>query len=171
MSIRIEGLSDLIKTLKQYQNTLDEREQKCLKLLADIGIDTAKVRFSQAQYDGRNDVEVTGPKWIDKNKIAVYAEGESVTFIEFGAGVVFSKKHPLADELGFERGLYGIGKGNQTTWGYYGEKGTDGKFLRTTDKGDLYLTHGNPANRPMYDAGKAIQEQILSVVKQVFRFD
>lgn len=171
MSVTIEGLSDLIKSLNQYKNTLNEREQNCLKLLADIGIDVANIRFSQAQYDGENDVTVTGPKWVDNNRIAIYAVGDAVAFIEFGTGIVYSEQHPLSNELGLQRGTYGKGKGNQNTWGYYGEKGSNAEYLKTTDKGDLFLTRGNPPNRPMYDAGKNIQQQILSIVKQVFSFD
>ncbi len=171
MSVNIEGLSDLTKSLNQYQKTLIEREQKCLKLLADIGIDAANIRFSQAQYDGNNDVTVTGPKWIDSNKIAIYAVGDTVAFIEFGTGVFYSEEHPLSNELDLQRGAYGKGKGNQNTWGYYGEKGSNGEYLKTTDKGDLILTHGNPPARAMYDASETIQKQILSIVKQVFSFD
>lgn len=171
MSINIKGLNDSITRLELFEKSIPQREQKCLKLLADIGIDVANVRFSQAQYDGENDVAVTGPKWIDSNTIALYAVGKSVAFIEFGTGIVYSEQHPLADELGLQRGSYGKGKGNQNTWGYYGEQGSNGKYIKSSDKGNLFLTHGNPPNRAMYEAGEAVRKQILSIVKQVFSFD
>lgn len=171
MSIKIEGLSNLISSLKAYEKTVRERERICLERLAEIGIDEANVRFTRAQYDGTNDVTVTAPQWLSPTKIAIYATGNSVAFIEFGTGVFYSEQHPLSDEIGAGRGTFGQGKGSQNTWGYYGEGGTNGVYLKSTEKGDVYLTHGNPPSRAMYEADKAIQKQILTIVKQVFSFD
>lgn len=171
MSINIDGLSDLIQRLKAFRQSIPEREKLCLKLLAEIGIAEADIGFKNAQYDGAKDVMITGPKWLDSNKIAIYAVGDTVTFIEFGTGVTYFDKHPKADEFGMQRGEFGQGKGKQQSWGYYGSGGTYGEFVRSTDKGDVYLTSGNPSNAVMYETGKAIEEQTLSIVRQVFRFD
>lgn len=171
MSVKIDGLSDLISRLKGYRNSIPEREKLCLKLLAEIGIDEANVRFKTAQYDGFNDVVMNGPQWIASNKIAIYAVGDAVAFIEFGTGVHYSEEHPKADELGMFRGEYGQGKGSQQSWGYYGTGGSFGEYLKTTDKGEVYLTYGNPPNAALYETGKVLEEQISSIVRQVFRFD
>lgn len=171
MSISIDGLNDLIKYLKAYRKSIPEREKLCLKLLAEIGINEASVRFKTAQYDGVNDVMMTGPKWIDSNKIAIYAVGNAVAFIEFGTGITYSEQHPKADEFGMQRGQFGKGKGKQQAWGYYGVGGSYGEYIKTTPKGDVYLTYGNPPNAVMYETGKVIEQQILSIVKQVFSFD
>ena len=70
--------------------------------------------------------------------------------------------------MGAVRGGYGQGKGNQSSWGYYGEAGTNGRIIKTTDKGDLVITRGNPPARAMYEADKAIMSQILKIAKEVF---
>ena len=142
-----------------------------LERLAEIGVETASVRFRNAQYDGTNDVTVDAPKWVSDNCIAVSASGTTITFIEFGTGVYYSEEHPQSSEFGFQRGGYGQGKGSQNSWGYYGEQGTNGQFVKTTDKGDVYVTHGNPPARAMYDASKDIRNNIITIAKEVFRND
>jgi len=171
ITFKIHGLDELIHHMESYKNSLPERKKECLKRLAEIGVDVAKVRFSTAQYDGTNDVSVNAPQWLDSSRIAVSATGKAVTFIEFGTGIFYAEQHPLADEMGMERGSYGQGKGSQSTWGYYGEGGTDGKLLRSTDKGDLYLTHGNPPARAMYEASKKMRDKVFEIVKEVFSLD
>lgn len=169
--IRIHGLEELINRIESYKSSLPAREREYLERLAEIGVDVAKVRFSSAQYDGTNDVKVNAPQWVDGNRIAVCASGNAVTFIEFGTGVFYTEQHPLANEMGMERGGFGQGKGSQSTWGYYGEGGTNGKFLKSTDKGDLYITHGNPPARAMYEASKEMRDKALEIAKEVFSFD
>lgn len=172
MGVRLVNYDTAIKQLIKYRDSLAERQKKFLEALADIGIKTASVRFSQAQYDGVNDVVVNNhPEWVDENTLLVSATGRTVLFIEFGTGVVYTEKHPKADELHMERGTYGQGKGSQRTWAYYGEPGTNGWLLADTPKGELYGTHGNPPARAMYDAGKEIREQIRKVAEEVFGSD
>lgn len=170
-SVEVKGLDEIINKLNSYQNTLPNKVKKFLSKLADIGIDTANIHFSNAQYDGKNDVTVNAPKWISDNTIVVSAQGESVTFIEFGTGIVYTEENPFAENLGMSRGGYGQGKGSQRTWGYYGEQGTNGTYLKSTDKGDLFLTHGNPPARAMYNADKEMRTKILDIAREVFRFD
>lgn len=90
----------------------------------------------------------------------VIASGEDAVWCEFGAGVyhnggVGSSPHPKGAELGFTIGSYGKGYGKGNTWGYY-----DGETLR--------LTHGTPAQMPMYNAVKAVCERIDTIAREVF---
>ena len=88
-------------------------------------MERASVKFSQAVYDGTNDVSVTvEPR--GNNVRAVVATGGATLFIEFGAGVTYPDDHPEAEELGMKRGAYGQGHGKQHSWGYYGDPGTNG---------------------------------------------
>ena len=64
---------------------------------------------------------------------------------------------------------YGQGRGKQSTWGYYGEPGTNGTVVGERAKGTLVLTHGNPANMPMYNAVKELELRLGEIVKEVFR--
>ena len=80
----------------------------------------------------------------------------------------YADNHPEAGKNGMIRGGYGQGKGNQSTWGYYGSPGTNGVVRKETDKGTLVTTHGNPANMPMYEAAKQLKERLSELVKEVF---
>lgn len=164
--VTIQGVDKLLKRLSRMTDNLQYRIPIFLERLGQIGVDTASVKFSTAQYDGENDVSVNA-HLEGSNRIVITASGKSVLFIEFGSGVINTEQHPKADEMGAVRGGYGQGKGNRTSWGYYGEAGTNGKVVKTTDKGDLVITHGNPPARAMWEADKAIMERILQIAKEV----
>ena len=83
-------------------------------------------------------------------------------------GVTYPDNHPEARDLGMARGEYGQGRGKQSTWGYYGEPGTNGTVVGEREKGTLVLTHGNPANMPMYNAVKELELRLGEIVKEVF---
>lgn len=172
MKIRVTGADRIIGKLKAYQKSLEDKQHRLLHELASAGIDVASVRFSTAQYDGDNDVIVSGtPEWVGDNKLLITASGRSITFIEFGAGLHYVEQHPKANALGFVRGTYGQGKGSRNTWGYYGSPGTNGQVVRENEKGSLVLTHGNPPARAMYDAAKEMQSQIVEIARKVFQSD
>lgn len=164
--IKITGLD---KVIKKLDNLTDEVStfKIFLQKLADIGVEVAKATFTTAQYDGVNDVKVTS-QWINDNTIQIIASGHAVTFIEFGTGITYSEQHPLASEMGAIRGSFGKGKGSKSSWTYYGTRGTNGRFIRSSDKGDVYRTSGNPPARAMYLASKEIKQKILEVCKEVF---
>ena len=176
LTIEVKGLDALIKHLKDYQKSLDEKKRDFLERLAQIGVNVAMVRFADAEYDGVNDVVVERPSWVNDNTIAIKANGSSVLFIEFGTGVSFPE-HPQADEFGYYHGMYGKGKGmNINGWIYKGEQGThgmpvaikdkDGRVIGTKD--GLWRTFGNPPARAMYEASKEMRNQILDIAKEVF---
>lgn len=170
MRIRAMGLSNAISKLKAYQKSLDGKKRRLLEKLAEIGIDVATLKFTEAEYDGEHDVVVNkSPEWVDDNKLFITATGNSVLFIEFGTGVYYAEQHPKGAELGMIRGTYGQGKGSQNTWGYYGVPGKYAISAKDTDKGTLVLTHGNPPARAMYDAGKDMRDVILRAAREVFR--
>lgn len=170
ISVAIKGLSELKTKMQKYRGSMSERKKEFLTRLAEIGVDTASVSFKTAHYDGVNDVTV-GSKWCGSNTLIISATGQTVTFIEFGTGVTYADAHPLAQEFGMIRGEYGQGKGKQESWVYYGETGTMGEWMRTTDNKYVIRTHGNPANRCMYDTGKKMRDEIEKIAKEVFRFD
>lgn len=165
--VTVKGLDSLIKRVNTMQKQLQSRIPLFLERLAQIGVDTASVRFKSAQYDGVNDVNVSA-RMKGSNTIVITASGKAVLFIEFGTGITYTEEHPKASDMGAVRGGYGQGKGNQSSWGYYGEAGTNGRVIKTTDKGDLVITRGNPPARAMYEADKAIMSQILKIAKEVF---
>lgn len=166
--ISATGLDALIAKVDRLEKELDRKIKAIQEKLAELGANEARVRFGDAIYDGTNDVEVS-VDWEDENTIVVSATGRSVLFVEFGTGVTYSEPHPKADEFGMVRGGYGQGKGKNSSWTYYGEPGTNGQFVTSGLKGDVYRTSGNPANRCMYEAGQKIREELANAVKEAFK--
>lgn len=174
--ITITGVDEVIKKLTGYITKLNENTKRTMERLAQIGIDEATVRFKDAIYDGTNDVTVDqSPHWEGENVLYLYARGQTVCFIEFGTGVMFvggEHTHPN-DPTNSMRGTYGQGKGKRNAWVYYGEEGSHGLTLTTKSgkrREGVILTHGNPANRAMYEAGKAMREKILEIAKEEFGY-
>lgn len=174
MKIRVKlneaGIAELIKALNDYKRWLEECSAKLVERLASEGFQIARAGFARAEYDGTNDANVMIETRDDRLK-AIVAVGASVLFIEFGTGVVYPDIHPEASENGMKRGRYGQGKGAQDTWGYYGDPGTHGEVIKTSSKGQLVLTHGNPANMPMYQAAKELADVLPGLVREVFSHD
>lgn len=174
IKVNFGNVGEALKQVEEFKKRFLEKQKRFLERLAEIGVSEAEARFSTAQYDGTNDVQVSKPEWVSENKIIVKATGRSVLFIEFGAGVHYSADpHPKASEFGYERGGYGQGRGKHDSWYYKGEPGTNGqvpKKEKLAEKGLVY-THGNPANRCMWEAGKKIRSQILKIAQEVFGND
>lgn len=169
--IQISGLSEAIRHIEQKRNGLQEKNKLFLERLADIGVDTAGVSFREAQYDGDNDVTVMR-KWTRNfTSLQVVASGHSVLFIEFGTGIHYVTPHPLADELGFVRGGYGHHLGKHDSWRYEGNPGTNGETITEGPHAGEIRTHGNPASRSMYDAGREMRAKIADIAKEVYSSD
>jgi hypothetical protein len=52
-------------------------------------------------------------------------------------------------KLGFTIGSYGKGRGKGRAWGYYG------------DGGELIITHGTPAQMPLYRAFRDVIDEVM----------
>lgn len=157
----------LLREVEDWKNWLLDRTTVFLGRVAQEGMEIASVKFEQAVYDGTNDVSVTvEPR--GNNVQAVVATGRATLFIEFGAGVTYPDNHPEAGELGMKRGEYGQGHGKQHSWGYYGDPGTNGVLKEKKNGGFVVITHGNPANMPMYETVKELQDRLTEIAKEVF---
>ena len=161
------GIDTLLREIESYTVWLKERSQVLLDRLAQAGFEVASARFAKAAYDGTNDASVS-METRSEGVRAVVAVGASVLFIEFGTGVTYPDNHPQAAELGMKRGEYGQGHGKQSSWGYYGDPGTNGVVKMKKDGSTLVITHGNPANMPMYETVKELEAMLPDLVKEVF---
>lgn len=161
------GIDTLLREIESYTVWLKERSQVLLDRLAQAGFEVASARFAKAAYDGTNDASVSMETRSDGVR-AVVAVGASVLFIEFGTGVTYPDDHPQAAELGMKRGEYGQGHGKQSSWGYYGDPGTNGVVKMKKDGSTVIITHGNPANMPMYETVKELEAMLPELVKEVF---
>ena len=161
------GIDTLLREIESYTVWLKERSQVLLDRLAQAGFEVASARFAKAAYDGTNDASVS-LETRSEGVRAVVAVGASVLFIEFGTGVTYPDNHPQAEELGMKRGEYGQGHGKQSSWGYYGDPGTNGVVKMKKDGSTVVITHGNPANMPMYETVKELEAMLPELVKEVF---
>ena len=141
-----------IKELRLYKRWVIEKEAELRSRLAALGATVASIDFSRAIYNGSNDVSV---RVDDTGSVAViYAEGESVAFIEFGAGIKYGYGHPQAGEHGMGPGTY-PGKGhwdNEKGWWY----------------GHGQHSYGNPPAMAMYDAVQKMTEELTRIAREVF---
>ena len=161
------GIDTLLREIESYTVWLKERSQVLLDRLAQAGFEVASARFAKAAYDGTNDASVS-LETRSEGVRAVVAVGASVLFIEFGTGVTYPDNHPQAAELGMKRGEYGHGHGKQSSWGYYGDPGTNGVVKTKKNGSTVVITHGNPANMPMYETVKELEAMLPELVKEVF---
>ena len=161
------GIDTLLREIESYTVWLKERSQVLLDRLAQAGFEVASARFAKAAYDGTNNASVS-LETRSEGVRAVVAVGASVLFIEFGTGVTYPDNHPQAAELGMKRGEYGQGHGKQSSWGYYGDPGTNGVVKMKKDGSTVVITHGNPANMPMHETVKELEAMLPDLVKEVF---
>lgn len=161
------GIDKLLREVEVYKVWLEQRTGVFLDRLAAEGVEIASAKFAKAVYDGTNDVSVSlEPR--NSTTRAVVAVGGSVLFIEFGTGVTYPDDHPEAGELNMKRGEYGSGHGKQSSWGYYGDPGTNGVLKEKANGKTVVITHGNPANMPMYETVKELEQRLTEIAKEVF---
>lgn len=165
--LSVSGIRKLLKEVSAYEVWLKERTGIFIDRMSEEGLSIASAKFSQAVYDGTNDVSVSVEQREGGAK-AIVAIGASVLFIEFGTGVTYPDNHPEAHGLGITRGAYGKGHGKQSSWGYYGEPGTNGLVKEKPNGTTVVITHGNPANMPMYETVKELEARVYTLAKEVF---
>ena len=154
-----------IKSVEQYKKWLDRKSKELAKRLAELGATSAQMGFDYAFYVGNKNITVKTRKKRGENAYVVTANGEAVLFIEFGAGIAHAgTAHPEASEFGMGPGTY-PGKGHwNDPHGWY--------LPKAVQQATGYRrTKGNPAYKPMYNARKAIEQNISDIVREVFGSD
>ena len=153
IDLSAKSIDSAIKEVRKYKAWILEKEKELRQRLAMLGASVASIRFSTAIYNGTNDVTVR----VDDNgsTATIYAEGESVAFIEFGSGDKYGYGHPQAGEFGVGPGTYPDGKGN---W-----DNPNGWYIPGGEH-----TYGNPPAMAMYDAVRTMTEQVTMIAKEVF---
>lgn len=147
------SIGKAVKELQQYADWVTAKEAELRSRLAMLGATVASIQFARAIYTGSNDVTV---RVDNTGSVAViYAEGEAVAFIEFGAGATYGYGHPQAGEFGVGPGTYPEGKGhwdNPKGWWF----------------GSGQHTYGNPPAAAMYSAVQEIAENVTKIAREVF---
>ena len=149
-----KSIEEAIRWVEQYEKWVSEKSKLLSEKLAEVGLNEARIRFEAAAPG-----EITTSVERTQNGWKIVASGDSVCFIEFGAGVYYNSNsdYPLQKPQGIVGiGEYGKGKGKRNAWGYY------------DDNHNLVITHGTPASMPMYFAGKKMEQEISRIAKEVF---
>lgn len=168
------GLKQAEEDIRKYKTTLNQKAQLFARALADKGLAVAKIRFSNAQYAGKNDVKCE----VSQNgtSCTILAEGQAVAHIEFGTGVTHQGwgaagtvgPLPLPDNIG-EHGTYGKENGKHKRWYYYGESGNAGTPVKEVDgNGQLNYTSGNDAAMAMWGAVEEMASQVEATWREVW---
>ena len=154
LNLSAKSIDSAVVELRKYAAWVTEKETELRNRLAELGANVASIQFRQAIYDGTNDVSVR----VDStgSVAVIYAEGQSVAFIEFGTGSRWGYGHPLAGELGVGPGTYPEGKGHWDDpkgWWY-----AHGKH-----------SYGNVPAMAMYKAVQEMTTQLTQIAREVFR--
>jgi len=161
------GLRDAERQIQEYKTTLNQKAQELARALANKGLDVAKVRFTNAEYAGNNDVSCR----VEQNGsiCTIIAEGRSVAFIEFGTGAHHNGYGGQLPPGVGAHGSYGKGHGAQRRWYYYGEAGNAGTPVKQVDgKGQLNYTSGNDAAMAMWGAVEEMASQVEATWREVW---
>lgn len=149
-----KSIGNAMREVRRYKKWVSQKEAELRSRLAMMGATVASIQFSRAIYSGSNDITVR----VDStgSVAVIYAEGESVAFIEFGAGATYGYGHPQAGEFGVGPGTYPDGKGHWDDpkgWWF----------------GSGQHTYGNPPAMSMYRAVQEITENVTKIATEVFR--
>ena len=148
------SVSRATRRLDEYFADLIEKANELCRRLADIGKVRAELDFSNAIYDGTNDVSVSQVEPID-NGYAIHATGNAVLFIEFGSGTI-GGGHPESE--GYGPGTWSDGPNGKGHW---------------QDPGGWYYRHGeksigNPPAAAMYHAKQDVLQEVQRIADEVF---
>lgn len=156
VELSAESISQAIREVKRYKNDLLRKLDEICRRAAELGATNASLGYARAVYTGNKDVFVSVEEI--PGGYAIVANGESVLFLEFGAGATYGYGHPEAAKYGMGPGTYPDGKGHwDDPRGWYLPK----------EKGGGH-TFGNPPSAAMYETAKELPERILQIAREVF---
>lgn len=149
------SLDAAIKQLTRLKQDIPKTVDKVCRDTATRGAVKAESSYRRAAYDGNKLISVTVEPI--KNGYAVIAGGESVLFVEFGAGVRYADNPAHPNNFGYRPGTY-PGKGH---W-----DDPRGWWIPVEHGGGH--TYGNPASMTMYETAKSMRKQLHKKLKEAF---
>lgn len=144
----VRRIDEIVKRLEHLEDYT--------KRLADIGVTVAEEAFvgAMTNRDFSEGVEVQAVP-TESGGYVITAEGYEVAFMEFGTGVFYngSESYPGDRPSGIVGiGEYGYGQGKKEQWW----------------TGD-HMTHGHYRSAGMYYAQRAMAEQAVEIIKEIFK--
>ncbi len=154
------SLLDLSKKLHEYAKSIEAKQEKAKEKLCEIGKQEIEQNYASGYLYTGEEPNIR----VDINEDGVTAQGNGLSFIEFGTGVE-NKESPVADKLGVKHGEYGKGHGKRKAWAYYGEPGNNSEPLPS----GANLTRGADAHNGVYDASIVMRSKLKEVAEEVFK--
>lgn len=158
ISLDSKHIREAIKDLKEIEKEIDDLPKDIEKILDEAVIYCMK-NTPISDKDGRHlRFNTYWEKTSDGYRIV--QEGENVTYVEFGTGVVGENSpHPEASDFGWK---YGIGEHIFTT-----KDGRRGWFFPLESGGEVQVrfTEGQKANMQMYKTARWLEERLDREIK------
>lgn len=159
MTLDPASIESAIRELNDYKDRLNSKAQELASRLAEYGLSRVGIGYAAAEmlYDGDKDVSVRVEK-RDENTYAIVAGGETVLFLEFGAGIRYGSGHPMAGQFGYGPGTYPgqTHAMNPNGWWF---TGSDGKG---------HHSYGNAPSMVMYITAMELEREVARIAKEVF---
>ena len=151
------GIDDIIKGLESYKRSLKVKADALVRALAEMGATNVSLIYARTPYTGPKITDVTVEE-RGEGKYAIVASGQTVLFLEFGAGVTYGEGHP--NPMGYGPGTY-PGKGH---W-----DDPNGWYLPKSAMGRSGVhTYGNAPSAAMYYTGKGLHQMVKQAAREVF---
>ena len=170
VDLTMRGISKAIGDLEKFIEKLKRLETELPEALARYGEVQAKARYDTAAYnimlfDAQGNIDGSGSHpniqvhaEQEEDGWAVYADGQEVCFVEFGAGVYYNGDG--GNYAGIRPpgivgiGEYGRGHGKNPQWGLPKEAGGG-------------VTRGTPASNALYFTAQDMKEKIEEEVRRI----
>ena len=166
-----KSIDAAIEQLESYAAWVEDRTAEFLHRLAQEAVPLAEEFIDKCESDGEKGTIAVKAVYLSDGQIAITAEGDQILFLEFGTGVqTYPDDHPDKPEEIVGRGEYGKKKGRQKTWGFKADGQTPGRYgwnPKTT--ADVILTHGIPAQKPMYFTVQEVERIAEAIAREVFK--
>lgn len=155
LSLDQKSVQNAIDRIGEYRKGLRAKAEEISRRLAEYGAMLAENAYDGVPYTGDRNVYVSVEERPDG--YAIIADGETVLFLEFGAGITMGYGHPQNADFGMGPGTYPIppGKGHwNDPKGWYTPQGEH--------------TYGNPPSMAMYNASQELRKQAVKIAQEVF---
>ena len=159
------SIESAVREIQAYREWIIRKADELAHKLADIGAVNVSLGYARAAYTGDKDISVSVEE-RGENSYAIVANGETLLFVEFGAGIRFGDGHPMNAALGYGPGTWPDKHFSYNSKGELVENWSNDRGWYTPTG---VHTYGNPPSMTMYFTAKELRERILEVAREVFR--
>lgn len=169
-------MKDVSKGIENRLEAIKKGGNRIARVVTQHAASYAQGLYDAAPYDGVKDVRVIHHSY-PQGGYFIRAVGESVWFLEYGAGVYYQGEgYPGEKPEGVSPiGTYGKGHGSEDYWFFYpdgtpelsagGQQTENRKGVSTSS----YITHGNPPCAAMYFAAEYIKAESRRMIEELAR--